>query len=108
MLVQRIGVGYSSPKIDVLLDAALAIGPLSLALDGLGAEYDLTAKTLAFTLHGAALAFSRPPLEISGALLRMGNDFAGEATLPRRISPSRRWECSATYKATRRCSFTPP
>lgn len=80
--ISRIGVGYSNAILDVLLDASFAIGPLSLALEGLGAEYNTSSKALSFTLRGGALAFEKGALSLSAAFLRMPNDdLAGLGTL---------------------------
>jgi hypothetical protein len=48
---------------------------------GLGAEYDLSTKELTFLLSGLGIDFQRRPLQIGGAFLRFGNDFAGEVLL---------------------------
>ncbi len=88
---QRLGVGYvagkdgEESKIDVVLDAALAVGPLEIGLVGLGAEYGLSSHHFGFSLDGLAIDFRRGPLEVGAAFLRMpkpnDNDFAGKAIL---------------------------
>jgi hypothetical protein len=77
----RIGLGYQNGKIAVVLDASFSMGPLELALLGLGARYDLSTKELSFRLDGLGLEFKKGPLELSGMFLRMGDDFAGRASL---------------------------
>lgn len=80
----RIGLGLVKPAtggqaLAVVLDGSLTAGPLEITLDGLGAEYDLQTKQLSFRLDGLALEFSRDPIHISGAFLRLdGGEFAGK------------------------------
>ncbi len=81
---QRVGVAFDKEdqKLSALLDAAMSLGPLTVALQGLGAQYDLKSKDLSFTLDGMGVDMRRGPLKIGGAFLRMpNNDFAGRATL---------------------------
>lgn len=79
--IGRIGIGYTSPKISVLLDASLAVGPLKIGVIGLGGQYDMNTHHLSFRLDGLALAFNRGPLEIGGAFLKFNNDFVGRVNV---------------------------
>jgi hypothetical protein len=68
---QRIGIQYAPDgggTLFFLLDASIALGPLTLATQGLGIGSPLTHFTPAFHLSGLGLAYSAPPLSISGAL----------------------------------------
>lgn len=68
---QRIGIQYAQDgggTLFFLLDASIALGPLTFAAQGLGIGSPLTHFTPAFHLSGLGLAYSAPPLSISGAL----------------------------------------
>ena len=87
--ISKVGLSYDSSAnaIKVLLDGGLKLGPLELALAGLSASYDLTNKALSVDLEGMGISFQQPPLEISGAFLKMINphtnetDYVGKVTL---------------------------
>jgi hypothetical protein len=78
---QRIGLGYAEGRITAALDAAISLGPLEVSLDGLGAEYELASRRLRFLLQGMGVDFRRGALEIGGAFLRRGDEFAGKVTI---------------------------
>jgi hypothetical protein len=65
----------------VLIDAGLRIAGLDLTVQGLGASYSLKTKELDFFLHGLGLDYRQGPLEIAGAFLHLGDDFAGKALI---------------------------
>lgn len=68
---QRIGIQYLSDgggTLFFLLDASIALGPLTFSTQGLGIGSPLTHFTPAFHLSGLGLTYSAPPLSISGAL----------------------------------------
>lgn len=70
--ISRLNLKYDKIKgIVVQLDADLKVGPMELALLGLGASYNLKTKKLGATLDGMALTLKKPPLEISGAFLKI-------------------------------------
>ena len=81
--VSRVGMLYENPKISFLLDAGLTVGPLDIAVEGLGAQYNLSNKSLGFTLSGLGVNFKKDPLEIGGSFLRLADagDFAGRVKL---------------------------
>jgi hypothetical protein len=79
--LDRLGLAHDKGVIFALLDAALAIGPLELGLEGLGASYDLGTRRLHFFLDGLAVAFETAALSVSAAFLRLGDQFAGKAML---------------------------
>ena len=76
-----IGIDIKENSIHALLDAAVAAGPLTLALDGLGATYDIDARHLFFSLDGLSLSLATESVTVSGALLHVEEDFVGQATL---------------------------
>ncbi|HET6997362.1 MAG TPA: DUF6603 domain-containing protein [Solirubrobacterales bacterium] len=67
----RVGVIYEEGALFFAIDAALAAGPLTISVDGLGLGSKLTEFAPAFTLSGAGVEFEQPPLRIGGALLRI-------------------------------------
>jgi hypothetical protein len=72
--VERVGIGYQTGTISVLLDAALTAAGLTLSLDGLGAEFalaELTQKTFkpVFHLNGLGIDYRNGPVEIGGSFL---------------------------------------
>lgn len=74
----RVGIGYDpSPgqgepgRLRFALDAGIALGPFSLSMSGLSIASPLTAFRPTFDLAGLGISFSRPPLEITGALLKL-------------------------------------
>ncbi|WP_220447751.1 DUF6603 domain-containing protein [Nonomuraea diastatica] len=72
--INRVGVLYQHNVLLFALDAAVALGPLSLSLDGLavGSRLDRFAPT--FDLSGLGIAYSTPAVQISGALLHLPED----------------------------------
>ena len=69
--INRIGLLYQSGALFVALDAAIALGPLSLSLDGLCFGSPLAKFVPEFRLDGLGLAYASGPLTISGAMLRV-------------------------------------
>ena len=72
--VERVGIGYQSGNIALLLDSALTVAGLTLSLDGLGAEFalkDLAAKEFkpTFHLNGLGIDYRNGPIEIGGSFL---------------------------------------
>lgn len=71
--IGRIGVMYQSSQQALWfeLDATLAIGPLSLSLVGLGIGSPIKSFHPEFSLQGLGVGYSKPPLEIAGALVNL-------------------------------------
>lgn len=69
--INRIGLLYQAGALLVGLDAAIALGPLTLSLDGLAFGSSLARFAPAFSLSGLGLAYASGPLAITGALLRV-------------------------------------
>jgi hypothetical protein len=72
---ERVGIGYQSGNIALLLDAALTAAGLTLSLDGLGAEFalkDLANKAFkpTFHLNGLGIDYRNGPVEIGGSFLQ--------------------------------------
>jgi uncharacterized protein DUF6603 len=72
--VERVGVGYQTGNIALLLDAALTAAGLTLSLDGLGAQFalkDLANKAFkpTFHLNGLGIDYRSGPVEIGGSFL---------------------------------------
>lgn len=77
---ERAGVGLSADrsKLELIFDASLELGALTLSLAGLGAELELAALSTGsivptFHLDGIGLDFKSGDLELGGALLRRGS-----------------------------------
>lgn len=68
-------------EIGLIVDGAISIAGLTLSLDGLGAVYNMNSQDLQFFLSGLGIEFKRGPVEIAGAFLNLGNDFAGKVRI---------------------------
>jgi hypothetical protein len=89
--VERVGVGYHTGNIALLLDAALTAAGLTLSLDGLGAQFalkDLAKKEFkpTFHLNGLGIDYRSGPVEIGGSFLKQegkldGKDYTSYAGL---------------------------
>ncbi len=88
--VQRIGAGFqkaqtangqSPAKIQFLLDAAVSVAGLTLGMQGLSIATPLDQFTPDFNLNGLSLSVTKPPIDISGAFLKRGDDFLGAAVI---------------------------
>jgi len=69
--IHRIGVRYVTDggnTLFVVIDAAIAVGPLSFSLIGLALGSPLTSFQPTFQLRGLALSYSAPPVLVQGAL----------------------------------------
>ncbi len=71
--IKRIGIGYASPNIVLMLDAALVLSGLTLEMDGLGLKFPLKDPLNHITpnLRGMSLTYQSGPLEISGGFLNV-------------------------------------
>jgi hypothetical protein len=67
---ERVGIAYKDNLITGLLDAALSVGGLTIALDGLSVTSPLTKFTPTFDLRGLGIDYRNDPLEIGGAFLK--------------------------------------
>ncbi|MBP8002440.1 MAG: hypothetical protein KA314_09410 [Chloroflexi bacterium] len=81
LTLRRVGIGFASPKLAILLDGGISLGGLTLDLMGLGAEYNFKDKSLAFALAGIGLSLNRDPLIITAAFLNLDGDFVGKAQI---------------------------
>ncbi|GAA1514340.1 hypothetical protein GCM10009677_54450 [Sphaerisporangium rubeum] len=72
--INRVGVMYQHNVLLFALDAAVALGPLSLSFDGLAVGSPLDRFAPTFDLSGLGVAYNAPPVEISGALLHLPAD----------------------------------
>lgn len=81
LTLRRVGLGFQSPTLTILLDGGISVGGLTLDLMGLGASYDFKSRALAFALTGVGLSLDRDPLRISAAFLNLDGDFMGTAQL---------------------------
>lgn len=77
--LRRVGMRYRDSRIELKLDAGLGFGGLTLNLEGMGLRYSLDKlscdpkeiwNNLRFNLDGAAVAFARGPIVISGGLIK--------------------------------------
>jgi hypothetical protein len=67
----RVGVLYEDSALFFAIDASLSLGALTISVDGLGVGSKLTEFEPEFTLTGAGVDFTQPPLHIGGAILRI-------------------------------------
>lgn len=74
--LRRVGVSFADGTVWVLFEASLGMAGLTLGVAGLGIGVPLAAPTSPrFRLDGLSAGYSRPPLEIKGALVnRPEND----------------------------------
>lgn len=81
---ERVGLGIDldAREMDILLDASLGMGGLTVSVMGLGAGYSFKDKSLSFKLDGLGLSYEGGPSQIGGTFLKLGhNDFVGEAMI---------------------------
>lgn len=69
--LQRVGIDYADGTLIFALDANVGIGPVALSLQGLGVGSKLNAFSPVFSLSGLGVGYSRPPVEVLGAILRV-------------------------------------
>ena len=67
---KRIGGKYESSRIWLLLDAEMAMGPITVTLAGLSVSTPVNSFSPRFDLEGLGLSYSKGSIGISGALLR--------------------------------------
>ena len=67
----RAGAGYQDNVFSLAMDAGVSLGPLSFTMDGLSVGSPLGKFDPTFSLNGLGLAFSRPPLTLSGNFLKV-------------------------------------
>ena len=86
--LRRIGGEWKDGKVGILLDAAISLAGLTVALSGLSVNVEpqkltkLSFADLGFKLDGMALDFQRAPISISGMLLKGPNDsYSGKAMI---------------------------
>ncbi|MFF4615176.1 DUF6603 domain-containing protein [Nonomuraea jabiensis] len=72
--INRIGVMYQHNVLLFALDAAVALGPLSLSFDGLAVGSPLNKFDPTFNLSGLGIGYSAAPVVIAGALLHLPQD----------------------------------
>ncbi|WP_433238013.1 DUF6603 domain-containing protein [Streptosporangium sp. CA-135522] len=69
--INRVGVMYQHNVLFFALDVSVALGPLSLSLDGLAVGSPLDRFEPTFNLDGLGIGYSAAPVEIAGALLHL-------------------------------------
>lgn len=84
--ISRLNLAYESGTIKLGIDGALKIGPLEVALFGLGASYTIEDSAFSAKLDGLMLDFEKPPLTIAGGFFRIDRspkppDYVGELNL---------------------------
>lgn len=72
--IDRVGVQYQNGTLMFALDAGLALGPLAFSMDGLAVGSPLSHFSPVFSISGLGLSYNKPPLEISGAILKVPVD----------------------------------
>lgn len=75
--LQRVGIVFADGTIIFALDASIALGPLSMSVQGLGIGTNLPPSRPVFSLTGLGFSYVNPPVEISGALARIQPPPAG-------------------------------
>lgn len=80
--IARIGGALHDKRLWFYLDATIAVGVLSMTLDGLGVGLSLDTGP-AFAIRGLSLSYESGPIELSGGFLadQAMTTFAGEAVL---------------------------
>ncbi|MEV4180612.1 DUF6603 domain-containing protein [Streptosporangium canum] len=72
--INRVGVTYQHNVLFFALDVVVALGPLSLSLDGLAVGSPLDRFEPRFNLSGLGIGYSAAPVVIAGALLHLPED----------------------------------
>ncbi|KAI1817183.1 hypothetical protein GGS20DRAFT_592644 [Poronia punctata] len=82
--ISNIGFKYADGAITLMLDAAIQLGPIGLAMLGAGISLDLRNLTLdslpskvKLSLQGLAAEFNKPPVQIAGLFRKSGNSYSG-------------------------------
>ncbi|WP_344876525.1 DUF6603 domain-containing protein, partial [Nonomuraea antimicrobica] len=75
--INRVGVSYRHNVLFFALDVSVALGPLSMSLDGLAVGSPLDRFEPTFNLDGFGIGYSAPPVVIAGALLHLPEDQLG-------------------------------
>ena len=82
---KQIGIEWKNQKVGLLLDASLELSVLSVTLDGFGVNFPLSQpfslSNVAVELDGLAIAYQKPPVNISGGLLHSGTEYVGDALI---------------------------
>lgn len=84
--ISSLNLAYTAGTIELGIDGQLKIGPLELALFGLGATYTIQGSVFSAKLDGMVLDFEKPPLTIAGGFFRIDRpdsppDYVGELNL---------------------------
>lgn len=80
LAIDRVGLGLlPHGKLAARIDAGLAVGPLTISLEGLGANIDINTHDVRFDLDGIGLELKQEALVVSGEFLRLGDAFVGRA-----------------------------
>jgi len=74
LYVSRVGFAYPESRLTLLLEAELALGPLTLAMQGFSIGSRLDRFEPVPGLEGFGLSFVKPPVEISALFLKIGDD----------------------------------
>lgn len=69
--IQSMGLGYNNGDLDIDISGGIAVGPLSMNLDGLGVANPLTKFDPSFSLNGLGINFQSGPMSLGGALLKV-------------------------------------
>jgi len=67
--IQKVGIRYKDGELAVLLNASIAPGGLTIALDGLGIETPLKKFDPTFTIDGIFVSLKEGPVSFSGGLI---------------------------------------
>ena len=81
--VSRVGASFSETdsKISLLIDAGVTAAGLTLGLEGLKVSSPLNRFSPSVALDGLSVSYSNSTVEIGGAFLRLGTEFAGTAVI---------------------------
>jgi hypothetical protein len=68
--LKRVGLQYNEEKLFFMLDMQVAMGPLTIGLDGLSVGSPIDRLAPQFSLSGLSVSYAKGPTSISGAFLR--------------------------------------
>lgn len=71
LYIARVGLFFVDRRLVFMLETAFTMGPLTLVLDGLSFGSPLDRFEPQFNLRGLGIQFKKPPIEVSGILLRV-------------------------------------
>ena len=71
LFIESLGLSYTDQVLACSLDATIALGPLSITMNGFSFGSPLTAFKPSFNLSGLGISYSKPPLTVAGEFVNL-------------------------------------